>query len=123
MVIKYIQLFRYLMNREGLSAIEAYRSIGRIRKLPTELKQAVYDVLNSLSPIIEYEGVSYEELVNEDEMSPIRAILMLDWIRREPIAATKYMAKERLRSPLRFATKDTPSKIENGAKDESDITI
>jgi len=61
--------------------------------------------------------------VDEDEMAPIRAILMLDWIRREPLAATKYMAKERLLSPLRFTIKDTPSEYENGKKDKSDITI
>lgn len=123
MVIKYILLFNYLIKKEGLSAIEAYRNIERIRKLPPELKQAVFDVLNSLSPDIEYEGVSYKELVDEDEMAPIRAILMLDWIRREPMAATKYMAKERLLSPLRFTIKDAPSEYENAQKDKSDITI
>lgn len=123
MVIKYILLFNYLIKKEGLSAIEAYRNIERIRKLPPELKQAVFDVLNSLSPDVEYEGVSYKELVDEDEMAPIRAILMLDWIRREPMAATKYMAKERLLSPLRFTIKDAPSEYENAQKDKSDITI
>ena len=123
MVIKYILLFNYLIKKEGLSAIEAYRNIERIRKLPPKLKQAVFDALNSLSPDIEYEGVSYKELVDEDDMAPIRAILMLDWIRREPIAATKYMAKERLLSPLRFTIKDAPSEYENAQKDKSDITI
>ncbi len=123
MVIKYILLFNYLIKKEGLSAIEAYRNIERIRNLPPKLKQAVFDVLNSLIPDIEYEGVSYKELVDEDDMAPIRAILMLDWIRREPIAATKYMAKERLLSPLRFTIKDAPSEYENAQKDKSDITI
>ena len=90
-VIKYISLFRYLTHTEGLSASESYRNVQRIRKLPTELKEAVYDVLSSVSPNVSYEGVSFHELTDVEGMKPIRAILMLDWIRREPIAALQYI--------------------------------
>ena len=33
-------------------------------------------------------------------MKPIRAILMLDWLRREPAVAIRYMAAERYRSVM-----------------------
>lgn len=99
-IIKYISLFRYLIEDEGLNPTSAYRNIQRIRKLPHEFKQAVFDVLSSYVPDIEVEGVSCRELTENDEMKPIRAILMLDWLRREPAIATRYMATERNRSVM-----------------------
>ena len=119
MVIKYINLFRYLTQTEGLRPSEAYRNIMRIRKLPAELKEAVYDVMSSLCPNVEYEGVSYRELTEEEGMNPIRAILMLDWIRREPVAAMQYMATERLRHSLVMEMKEE-NNIDKG-EDKSDI--
>lgn len=118
-VIKYISLFRYLTHAEGLKASEAYRNIQRIRKLPTELKEAVYDVLSSVSPNVSYEGVSFRELTDIEGMKPIRAILMLDWIRREPVAAMQYMATERLRHSLFVKAVAEEKNIDDG--DKSDI--
>lgn len=37
-IIKYIQLYNYLVSEEELNPISAYRSIQRIRVLPSELK-------------------------------------------------------------------------------------
>lgn len=99
-IIKYINLFRYLIEDEGLNPTSAYRNIQRIRKLPRELKQAIFDILSSYVPDIEVEGVSFRELTEDDGMKPIRAILMLDWLRREPAIATRYMATERHRSVM-----------------------
>jgi len=118
-VIKYISLFRYLTHTEGLSASEAYRNVQRIRKLPIELKEAVYDVLSSVSPNVSYEGVSFHELTDVEGMKPIRAIFMLDWIRREPVAAMQYMATERLRHSLFVKTVDVERETDEG--DKSDI--
>lgn len=118
-VIKYISLFRYLTHTEGLKASEAYRNIQRIRRLPTELKEAVYDVLSSVSPNVSYEGVSFRELTDIEGMKPIRAILMLDWIRREPVAAMQYMATERLRHSLFVKSVAEEKDIDDG--DKSDI--
>lgn len=119
MIIKHINLFRYLTQTESLRPSEAYRNIQRIRKLPPELKEAVYDVIGSLCPDVEYEGVSYRELTEEEGMKPIRAILMLDWIRREPVAAMEYMATERLRHSLVFDAKEE----EDDGKNEDDTDI
>lgn len=119
-VIKYISLFRYLTNTEGLNASEAYRNIQRVRKLPPELKEAVYDVLSSSCPNICYEGVSFRELTEEEGMNSIRAILMLDWIRREPIAAMQYMATERMRHSL-VINAEEKEEVNSSRKDESDI--
>lgn len=99
-IIRYISLFRYLIEDEGLNPASAYRNIQRIRKLPREFKQAVFDILSSYVPDIEVEDVSFRELTEDDGMKPIRAILMLDWLRREPAVAIRYMATERLRSPM-----------------------
>ena len=107
-VIKYISLFQYLTQEEGLKPSEAYRNIKRIRKLPAELKEAVDAVLSSSVPDVSYEDVSYSDLT-EDGMKPIRAILMLDWIRREPMAALRYLSQERLRSYLIMETEEEAS--------------
>lgn len=107
-VIKYISLYQYLTQEEGLKSSEAYRNIQRIRKLPAELKEAVDAVLSSSVPDVSYEDVSYSDLT-EDGMKPIRAILMLDWIRREPMAALRYLSQERLRSHLIMETKEEAS--------------
>ena len=48
----------------------------------------------------ELEAALNEELVEKDGMRPIRAILMLDWIRREPDAAFAYMAECTRRAPI-----------------------
>ena len=58
-IIKYISLFKYLIEDEGLNPMSAYRNIQRIRMLPPEFKQAVFDVLSSYVPDMEIEGVSF----------------------------------------------------------------
>ena len=99
-IIKYISLFKYLIEDEGLNPMSAYRNIQRIRMLPPEFKQAVFEVLSSYVPDMEIGGVSFRELTENDGMKPISAILMLDWLRREPAVAIRYMATERYRSVM-----------------------
>ena len=99
-IIKYISLFKYLIEDEGLNPMSAYRNIQRIRMLPPEFILAVFEVLSTYVPDMEIGGVSFRELTVNDGMKPIRAILMLDWLRREPAVAIRYMATERYRSVM-----------------------
>lgn len=105
-ILKYIQLYNYLVSEEGLNPISAYRSIQRIRVLPSELKNSVLQVMQGEFPNIEYHGVTLNELIENEHMKPVRAILMLDWIRREPAVAMRYMETERLRAPMQFSDSD-----------------
>lgn len=99
-VLKYIYLFDYLVREDGFSPVYACKTIWKIRQLPDELKSAVLAVVEGKFPSgIEYHGVSLEELVDNEKMRPVRAILMLDWIRREPAIAIRYMETERYRAP------------------------
>lgn len=99
-VIEYIKIYNYLKEVEELDVIDTLRTIYRLRKLPKELLLAVETVVSGKTPVITINGVSYEELVEKDGMKPIRAILMLDWIRREPEAAFAYMAECTRRAPI-----------------------
>ena len=133
-LIKYVQLFKYLIEEESLNAFSAYQSIQRVRKLPVEFKEAVLMVLEGKFPHLEYHEVSLEELIEKEHLKPIRAIMMLDWIRREPAVAMRYMESERLRAPQTITESDRKKveealngirqkKQENISRDETDITI
>lgn len=105
-IIKYIQLFNYLISEEGFKPVYVYHTIQKIRQLPAELKDAVLDTLEGVMPNVEYHEVTLEELIEKDKMEPIRAILMLDWIRREPAVAMRYMERERYRAPQTITDSD-----------------
>ena len=81
-IIKYIQLFNYIV------------------------KLAVLDVVEGKIPYVEFHDISLEELINNDQMKPVRAIFMLDWIRREPAIAMRYMEIERHRAPQTVTDSD-----------------
>ena len=83
-IIQYVKLYNYLSDIEKMSGKAVLRTILRIRKLPLELKNAIIDVMDGLIPNISIHSVTLEELINEDDMTPVRAILFLDWLRREP---------------------------------------
>lgn len=133
-LIKYIHLFKYLIEEEGLNAFSAYQSIQRVRQLPVEFKEAVHMVLEGKFPHLEYHEVTLEELTEKERMKPIRAIMMLDWIRREPAVAMRYMESEKLRAPQTITESDRKKveealkglrqkKQESSSLDETDITV
>ena len=134
-IIEYAKLTAYLLEEEGLNPVSSCRNIQKVRTLPTELKKAVLCVLNGGIPDIEVEGVSFLDLTEKDGMKPIRAILMLDWLRREPAVATHYMASQRWRAPIKALTNEEKQKViatlermkgkvpENTQDDFSDIKI
>lgn len=105
-IIKYIQLFSYLLAEEDSTPKYACKTIRMVRLLPRDLKLAVWDVLEGKLPEVAYCEVTLDELVNIEHMKPVRAILMLDWIRREPETAMYYMQSERYAAPLTIAESD-----------------
>lgn len=105
-IIKYIQLFNYLLAEEDSTPMFACKTIRKVRSLPRDLKLAVWDVLEGKLPNVAYYEVTLDELVNTEHMKPIRAILMLDWIRREPDEAMFYMQAERYAAPMIITESD-----------------
>ena len=113
-VIEYIKLYNYLVDIEKLEKYQVLRNILRIRKLPKDLQEAVLIITNhpEAYPNISVEGVTFEELVDKDGMKKIRAILMLDWIRREPEAAISYMAENAMRAPIQPLDQEELAELE-----------
>lgn len=102
--ISYIKLYNYLTEIANYERISALRTIFRLRKLPKELLSAVSQIIENKTPNICINDVSFEDLVEKDGMRPIAAILMLDWLRREPEAALTYLSECTLRSPIMHLT-------------------
>lgn len=69
-------------------------NISKLRCADSEIKKALYIWLEGGMPVIEVNGVSYAELIEAESMDPIQALLMLDWIRREPGVAFRFMTEE-----------------------------
>ena len=92
--MNYIDLLTYLMSSQGedLRLIQAVRNISRIRKMDNDIKIALSAFLKTGVCDYEEAGVSFVELVNDEHMKPVRAFLMLDWLKREPVEAMKYLA-------------------------------
>ena len=122
--MNYIELLSYLMSKEGedLSFIQAVRNIGRIRKLDPEIKKSLIDFLNTGKCSHTESGVCFTELVGVEKMKPIRAFLMLDWLKREPATALKYMALRGIHADLSdVGSASVATKIDDSSIDKSDI--
>ena len=133
-IISYISLYNYLTKVECLSNMEAVRSINRIRRLDPQIKMALSVWIRTGIVDLTVNGISFNELTKEDGFSPIRAFFMLDWIKREPVNAMKYMAVERmnvsappseelqgkLRHLLQKEGKTMPADLDD---DKNDITV
>ncbi len=98
--INYFTLYNYLIDNEKFNKITALRTIWRVRRLPNEYKIAVLEIIAGNSPHLECEGITLNKLVNEEDMSPLAGVLFLDWFRREPFEASKFMEHERFRTPF-----------------------
>lgn len=93
--ISYIKFYTYLVDEAELSPLEAIRTINRVRKLDPQIKNTLIGWFNREDVILTINDVSFDELVNEEGFTPVRAFLLLDWIKREPAQAMYYMAIER----------------------------
>lgn len=110
--ISYIKLYNYLTEIVNYERISALRTIFRLRKLPKNLLNAVSQIVDGKTPELVVNDISYEELVEKDGMKPIAAVLMLDWLRREPEAALAYMSECTLRSPIKPLTKEQHDELD-----------
>lgn len=112
MIIKYYTLYKLLTKQEEMSPWEAVVAINDIRKMDATIKQALWKWLqNGIPPKLTINGVSLQELINPDEdegeqMSPLRAFMMLDWIKREPLVAKHYLSVHRFHHPREALTKE-----------------
>lgn len=103
-IIEYKKLYKYLQENDGIQGKDnrdTLRVIFEIRKLPKEYKQAILDIIDNRPPCLsEIEDISYNDLIEKYNMRPIRAVLMLDWIRREPDEAIQYLYESFHRASL-----------------------
>ena len=98
--IEYKTLYNYLTEEEHLSIIATLRNILRIRKMDKEIRLALFEYLKGNEPDIVIEDVSFKELQEDEELTPIQAFLFLDWVKREPLEAIEFMKSEKNRMSL-----------------------
>lgn len=98
-IIKYMHLVKAIVEETGLNPSAVYNAVVKVRQLPDELKAVVAAVLDGSVPEVEYHGVALQDIIEKDHVAPLRAVLMLDWIRREPAVAMRYMEIERYHAP------------------------
>lgn len=98
--MKYFELYKYLIDEEGLTRVQAIRSINDIRKFDPEIKKALAAWFESKQCNLVIEGVSFEKLITTLEMKPIRAFKMLDWVKREPFLAIRYLARRSFKADM-----------------------
>jgi len=118
--IKYLSLYRYLTDTnvgEGLKPFEAVRNINRIRNIknPAILAAMKSYFETGITPDISINGVTFQQLVNNEDMKPVRAFLMLDWLDSEPMEALNYLMSDRLKSPM--------PELTDNQKDELDAIL
>lgn len=91
--MKYIVLYKYLLEEEGLTRVQAIRSINDIRKFDPEIKKALGIWFETTQCELVINGVAFQDLVTREGMKPIRAFKMLDWAKREPLLAIRYLGR------------------------------
>lgn len=99
-IADYKQLYDFVMQDKNRHPWEAIRTIRRLRKMSNKLLKALWVLLEGGFPDVAVGDVTYAELVNDEGMSPIEALLILDWLERDPQAATVFMESERMRKPI-----------------------
>lgn len=98
--MKYIDLYNYLRDQEGLNRAQSIRSIIDVRKFDPEIKKAMLTWVETGECDIVIEDVSFNELISSVKMKPVRAFKMLDWLKREPVLAHRYLAQRAMRADL-----------------------
>lgn len=98
--LEYSKLYQYLRENEELSRVQTIRTIIAIRHFAPEIKSALWTWISTAKCDLTVAGVSYNELVADVDMKPIRAFKMLDWLSREPLLAHRYLAQRLMRADL-----------------------
>lgn len=120
--MKYIDLYNYLRDNEELNRAQAIRSILAVRKFDPEIKSAMAVWTKTGTCDLVVADVSYKELVSSVSMKPIRAFKMLDWLKREPVLAYRYLVQRVMRSDLsKFGSAQVA--IEISETDKSDVEL
>lgn len=134
-IITYLQLVKAIVAETGVHPSAVYATIQKVRQLPDELKAVVAAVLEGNVPNVEYHGVSLQDIIDKDHVAPLRAVLLLDWIRREPAVAMRYMEMESRHAPQTVTDTDremldavleklhSKREPEKESHDESDIVF
>lgn len=105
-IIKYMLLLKTIVEETGMHPSAVYDTIVKVRQLPDELKAVLAAVLDGNTPQVEYHGVTLQDIIDKDKITPLRAVLILDWIRREPAIAMRYMEIERYHAPQKVTDVD-----------------
>lgn len=120
--MKYIYIYNYLRDHEELNRAQAIRSIIAIRNFDPEIKKALDSWTKTGKCNLVVEDVSFNELVSSEGFRPIRAFKMLDWLKREPVLAHRYLAQRVMRADLsKFGSAHIASEIPE--TDKSDIEL
>ena len=122
--MNYINLLSYMMSARGedLSFVQAVRNIGRIRKMDPGIKRAMEEFLDTGRCSHTEAGVCFTELIGAEKMKPIRAFLMLDWLKREPMTAMRYLALQGIHADLSaVGSAKIATEINEESIDKSDI--
>lgn len=122
-IIEYKQLYDYLVDVENLHPWEAIRNIAKIRKLAPEILIALRSWSKGIIPEISINGVSYAELTDIEGLQPIQAFLMLDWLKREPLSAMRFMEEERLRTPMQPLSQEELDVVSQGIKKLNELGV
>lgn len=99
-IIEFVKLYEHLTHEENLRPWEAIRNIAKLRKVAPEILMAIREWSYGFIPEIAIKGVSYAELTEKEGLKPVQAFLMLDWLKRDPVAAMRFMEIERFSSPI-----------------------
>ena len=120
--MRYLDLYNFLRDKEGLTRVQAIRSIMDVRQLDPEIKHALVAWFETGHCELTIADVTFDELTNKEEMKPIRAFKMLDWLKREPAFAHRYLAQRRLKADLsQVGSAKVADEIEE--TDKSDIEV
>lgn len=120
--MKYIDLYNFLREKEELTRVQAIRSIIDVRKFTPEIKNAMGKWAATGKCDLTVADVSFNELTKVENMKPIRAFKMLDWLSREPVMAHRYLAQRVMLADL---SKHGSAKVATDIEetDKSDITL
>ena len=116
-VKEYYSLYEYLRS-QNYNYSEAIFMIKKLRNLDEEVF-AMFKLwfVEKQTPNLTINDVSFSDLIKKEEMSPVEAFLMMDWIKKEPVEAMKYMAFHRHRGDIQPITEEEARLLRKAASE------